>query len=258
MTRGLPVTAIALLYGCGAPASKNIEKAAEPVAYFTPDPAASGTIRGTVRYRGGVPKPKAISMNAEEDCERLHAKPVYDQPVAVDSKGGLGNAFVYLKSGLEGKAFAPAQTAVAIDQKGCQFVPRVVALRAGQTLTVRNSDPVSHNIHPRPVNNREWNQQQQPGAEDLQRRFAFAEVMIPVKCNVHAWMKSYIGVVQHPYFAVTPADGTFSLEDVPPGSYTIAVWHETLGELTESVVLAAKGGADVEMVFPARKAADGK
>jgi plastocyanin len=213
------------------------------------DPGTAASVRGSVHFEGKRPTSKRISMDAEEICQDLQKSPVYDDLVLVGKEGGLANVFVYIKTGLEGKAFAPAQTAVVLDQRGCQFVPRVVALRAGQTLRVRNSDPVSHNIHPMPQNNRDWNQHQSPQAPDLQRRFAHPEVMIPVKCNVHNWMKSYIGVLDHPYFAVTGPSGEFSLENLPAGQYTLVAWHETLGERSQTVDLPARQSESVTFRF---------
>jgi hypothetical protein len=115
----------------------------------------------------------------------------------------------------------------------------VLSLRTGQTLAIRNSDPVSHNVHPMPKNNRDWNQQQPPGSPDLQRRFGFAEFVIPVKCNVHAWMRSYLAVAAHPFVTVTDASGSYSWTGLPPGRYTIAVWHEAGGESEREVTVAA-------------------
>lgn len=245
MRRAWVVAGAVLLASCGrAP-----EKKAAPAApsYFHVDPVTAGTIEGRVRFTGRRPAAKRISMDAEEGCAALHKAPVFDQPVEASKDGGLANVFVYVKSGLEGKKFEPPQTAVVLDQHGCQFVPRVVALRAGQTLAVKNSDPVSHNIHPMPSNNRDWNQQQPPGSPDLQRRFARPEIMIPVKCNIHAWMKTYIGVLDHPYFAVTAGDGNFSFTPLPPGRYTLAAWHESFGEKTQDVEI--RPGSTVQLSF---------
>jgi plastocyanin len=189
-------------------------------------------------------------MHAEEACENLHDKPVRLTTIATGRGGALADAFVYIRSGLEGKAFKPPMEAVVLDQRGCMFVPRVIALHTGQTLAVKNSDPVSHNVHPMPQNSREWNQQQAPGAPDLARRFIRPEVMIPVKCNVHSWMRSYIGVMDHPYFAVTGNNGEFQWTQIPPGEYTVAVWHETLGELTQRIALKANAGAALNFTFP--------
>jgi plastocyanin len=225
-----------------------IALAALLLAGCAPKPPA--TLRGVVTFTGDAPPGKAISMAAEADCEKLHAAPVVEQTVVTGPGGALANAVVYIKNGLEGKKYPPPEQAVVLDQKGCLFVPRVIALRTGQTLEVKNSDPVSHNIHPVPKNNRDWNQQQPPGAPELRRRFGFAEAMIPVKCNVHAWMRAWVGVFDHPYFAVTAADGAFEWGEVPPGEYEVAVWHETLGEKTGKVRLAPGGRETVRFAFP--------
>jgi plastocyanin len=232
-----------VLAGCRGPSEP------QPRAYFKVDPANAGAINGTVRFTGPKPAPRRISMDAEEACEKMQTGPVYSGAVETGSEAGLANAFVYVKSGLEGKVFEPAGQAVVLDQRGCQFVPRVVPLRAGQTLQVKNSDPVSHNIHPQPANNYEWNQQQSPGAPDLRRKFVRPEVMIPVKCNIHAWMKSYIAVLDHPYFAVTDSSGRFGWKDLPPGEYVIAAWHETLGEQTQKVSVARAGTVAADFTF---------
>lgn len=239
--------AVLILAGCAKAPEKAAEKKA--VEYFTPSPATAATIEGKVTFAGTAPPAKRISMDAEADCQKLHPQPVYDQSLLVAKDHALANAFVYIKSGLEGKNFAPPQQAIELNQQGCMFVPRVIALRKGQTLAVKNSDPVSHNIHPMPQNNREWNQQQSPGTPDLQRRFGFPEVMIPVKCNVHNWMRSYIAVMDHPYFGVTAADGDFRFENVPPGDYVVAVWHEKLGELTQPLKVAEKADAKVAFTY---------
>jgi plastocyanin len=203
-----------------------------------------------VLFRGEKPAPRRISMEAEEGCAALHKKPVYDETVFTGKQGALANVFVYVKSGLEGKLFAPAEQAVTLDQRGCQFHPRVLGLRVGQTLAVKNSDPVSHNVHPKPRNNRDWNQQQSPQAPDLLRRFARPDVMIPVRCDVHRWMKCFLGVVEHPFFAVTGTTGTFRFQGLPPGQYTVAAWHETLGEKTELLAVKTGEEAKVDFVFP--------
>lgn len=201
--------------------------------YFQVDRTTAGGVRGKVRFAGKAPPRRQISMEAEAACAALHKTAVVDETVKVSGDGSLANVFVYIKTGLEGKTFEPPGTAVVLDQHGCQFVPRIVPLRVGQTLAVKNSDPVSHNIHPMPRNNRDWNQQQPPASPDLRRHFARPELMIPVKCNIHAWMKTYIGVLDHPYFAVTGAKGEFTFDALPPGKYTVGAWHESLGEIIE-------------------------
>ncbi|MCX6626764.1 MAG: carboxypeptidase regulatory-like domain-containing protein [Candidatus Solibacter sp.] len=252
MRRFLPCAAALLAAACGKPAveEKKAAEAPKPVAYFHVDAATAGSIAGAVAFRGAKPARQAISMEADEGCRKANAgQPVYEEAVLVGKSGGLANAFVYVQAGLEGKKFEPNTEAVVLDQHGCMFVPRIVGIRAGQTLDLKNGDAVSHNVHPIPANNREWNQEQAPQAPAVEHRFARPEIMIPVKCNIHAWMRSYIGVVDHPYFAVTGPDGTFVWKNVPPGDYTVAIWHEKLGKQEQQVHVAAAGSAEVNFTY---------
>ncbi len=252
MKRWLFFPAALLLAGCGKTElpKKAAAEPAKTVAYFYVDAATAGTISGTVVFRGVRPSRQVISMEAEEGCQQAHAgMPVYDDSILTGAKGGLANTFVYIQAGLENKKFEPPRESVLIDQHGCMFLPRVIGIRAGQPLELKNSDSVSHNIHPMPANNREWNQQQSPGTPDVEHRFARPEVMIPVKCNVHAWMHAWIGVVDHPYYAVTGPDGAFALPNVPPGDYTVAVWHEKLGEQKQPVHLDASGKTAISFTY---------
>ena len=243
------VVAAVLLAACG-PKPSEPAKSAEPVAYFHPDPATAGKFHGRIVYRGPKPTKNVISMESDVACSQEHSnEPVAEDIVQVGPDAGLANAFVYIQAGLEGKKFEPAKDPVVLDQRGCLFVPRALGIRAGQVLALRNSDKVTHNIHPVPKNNREWEQSQPPGAPDAPHKFARGEVMIPVKCNIHQWMHAYIGVVEHPYFAVTGADGSFDLSNVPPGDYTLAVWHEKLGEQTQQVHLAPSATQSLEFIY---------
>ncbi len=248
------VILLAALSGCGhkteteSPAPK--EELPKPVVYFHVDPATAATLAGKVSYAGKRPAQAAISMDAEASCQGLHkGKRVYDESIVLGKDGAVANVFIYVQAGLEGKKFEPAKEAVHLDQRGCLFAPRVVGVRAGQTIAVKNSDPVSHNIHPMPKDNRDWNEQQSPQSPDLERHFARMEVMIPVKCNIHNWMRSYIGVVEHPYFAVTGPDGKFEIKDLPPGTYTIAAWHEKFGEITQQVTLEKSASRGVSFEY---------
>lgn len=241
-----------LAAGCGSPPPQQ-KTAVEPtkaVEYYHVDPATAGTVTGKVVFHGAKPARKLISMESEAGCEKEHAgKPVYDEPVVAAKDGGLSNAFVYIQAGLEGKKFEPVSQPVVLDQRGCMFAPRVLGVQAGQPLDLKNSDAVSHNVHPMPQNNREWNEQQSPGTPDIQHKFARTEVMIPVKCNVHSWMHAYLGVTENPYFAVTAADGAFELKNLPPGDYTVAVWHEKLGQQQQQVHVAPSGAAAVNFSY---------
>jgi plastocyanin len=244
--------AAVLTAACGKPPveEKKTVEAAKPVEYFHVDAATAGTVTGAIKFAGAKPARQAISMEADEGCQKATAgKAVYDEAVMTGKNGGLANAFVYIQSGLEGKKFEPNTEAVVLDQHGCMFVPRIIGIRPGQTLDLKNGDAVSHNVHPLPVNNREWNQEQAPQAPTVEHKFARPEIMIPVKCNIHAWMHSYIGVVDHPYFAVTGPDGTFEWKNVPPGDYTIGVWHEKLGKQEQQVHVAAASPVAVNFTY---------
>jgi plastocyanin len=205
--------------------------------------APKSSLTGKAIWPAAQGEPRRLDMNADEDCMKLHARPAAE---VLDEYG-----LIYVKDFPAGSA-SPADPAPAakpvIDQKGCLFAPRIVAVRTGQPIAVRNSDPVSHSIHPMPKNNREWNQQQTPGAPDLERKFGFAETIIPVKCNIHAWMKSYIAVFAHPHFAVVPRGGTYRFSSLPDGDYTIALWLESRGEITRRV--RVQGAATLDVAIP--------
>ncbi|HZS04469.1 MAG TPA: carboxypeptidase regulatory-like domain-containing protein [Blastocatellia bacterium] len=217
--------------------------------WFKVDPQTAGVVTGRVLFAGKKPVRKKVDMDEEPQCAKLHESAVFDDLIAAESDGALANVFVYVKQGLEDKKFEPPADPVVIDQKGCWFGPRVIGIQAGQTLKVTNSDPLTHNIHPLAQVNRDWNQSQAPGAEPLTRRFTQPEVMIRVKCNIHSWMHAWVGVVAHPYFAVTGKDGSFQLRDVPPGTYTVEAWQEELGRLDQQVSLAPAGKGEIVFRF---------
>ena len=252
----LALAATVLVAGCGGTRQTADEtrpaasSQPEPVAYFHVDPGTAGSIRGTITYRGPKPTATVLDMSAEEACVDMHTgKPVPDGQIVLGAGGGLSNAFVYIKAGLEGKTFEPPKEPVVLDQKGCMFAPRVVGVQARAGLAVRNSDPIEHNVHPVPKNNYEWNEGMSPQSADVVHRFARREVMIRVKCNLHPWMRAWIGVVEHPYFAVTGLDGSFELHDVPPGDYTVAVWHEQMDEIEQQVTLAPSSNQSLDFTL---------
>jgi plastocyanin len=235
-----------VLAGCSKPQPKAVAK---EVVYYKVDPATAGTVSGKILFHGKAPAGKIVDMAEDPQCAKLHKSPVMDRAVSVNKNGTLGNVFVYIKGGLEGKAFAPPSFAAVMDQKGCWFEPRVLGIQTGQELEVTNSDPVTHNIHPRAHVNREWNQSQAEGAAPLERKFLREEIMIRVKCNIHNWMHAWIGVVDNPYFAVTGKDGSFELKNVPPGEYTIEAWQEELGTQEQHVTVGPSGKAEVAFTF---------
>lgn len=205
------------------------------------------TVKGTVKFEGVVPKGKPINMAADPTCVHQHPSPVLSQEIMADAQGDLQNVIVFVADGVSGSFDPPSQPAV-IDQKGCMYQPHVLALRAGQTLQVVNEDPVMHNVHPMPANNREWNKAELPGST-VDESFPREEIAIPVKCNVHPWMRSYVAVFKHPFFMVTGKDGSFDLSNLPPGAYTIEAWHEKLGTQTTKITIGAHETKSVDFVF---------
>jgi hypothetical protein len=255
-SRKLLVLATAALFvfalGCGgggeeaaAPAEETPAATAE---YFKVDSATAATVMGKVTFEGEAPKMPPLNMSAEPDCAKLHGSPVLPDIVSV-SDGMLANVFVWVKSGLEGKAFEPSATAVLLDQKGCLYQPHVIGIQANQPLQVTNSDSFTHNVHPLPKTNREWNRSQAAGAAPVDYKFPRQELMIAVKCNIHPWMRSYISVVDHPYFAVSGADGSFTIQGLPPGTYTVEAVHESLGSKEASVTVGDAESKEVSFNF---------
>jgi hypothetical protein len=246
---------LALAFGGGCSSDSGKEPRSEkkePVtpSYFKVDPATAGVLAGTAKFKGKQPVRKQIDLDQDPACVKAHGKRlVSDESVIINQDGSLANVFVYIKTGLEGKQFEAKGGPVTIDQKGCWFYPRVAGIQTGQTLSVTNSDPLTHNIHPMAQLNREWNQSQSEGDAPLKRRFTRAEVMIPVKCNIHGWMRAFIGVVDHPYFAVTDSTGSFEMRNVPPGQYVIAAWQEKFGLKEQAVTLAPSDKAMAAFTF---------
>jgi hypothetical protein len=138
---------------------------------------------------------------------------------------------------------------VVLDQQGCRFVPHVFGLQTGQTLMILNSDPTWHNVHPTPRINAEWNQSHMKDAPPMLKKFPRPELMISIKCNQHPWMRAYVGVMSHPFFAVTDSAGAYQIEGIPPGSYTVVAWHEKLGELTAEITVAPNGHITQDFSF---------
>ncbi|HEX8098537.1 MAG TPA: hypothetical protein VF507_10890 [Pyrinomonadaceae bacterium] len=215
-----------------------------------------GTITGKVALTGTAPEGKKVDTSADPVCAQRSPNLTTEEVSAKDGK--LANAFVYIKDGTtaDGKkigdlTFTTPATAANLDQNGCHYKPHVLGLQTNQKLSVTNSDPTQHNVHPTPKNNPEWNQSQGANAPPIEKTFAKSEVLIPVKCNQHPWMKAYIGVLKHPFFAVSKEDGTFEIKGVPPGKYTVVAWQEKLGEKTMEVTVPAKGSATADYTFDA-------
>jgi plastocyanin len=211
------------------------------------DPATAGSVAGRIVLQGTAPRNEPINMSSDPYCESQGSQTTDE--VVTGSGGTLGNVFVYVKDGLgELKFPVPAQAAV-LDQKGCRYLPRVLGIQVGQTLEIRNSDSTLHNMHAIPEQNREFNKALSLQGLNHTHTFSTPEVMVPFKCDVHRWMRSYIGVLPHPFYAVTAADGSFRLTGLPPGTYTVEAWHEKLGTRTQSVTIGAGEAKDVAFTF---------
>jgi len=217
----------------------------------------TGSISGVVSYNGTPPAPKKIDTTADPVCGQKNPNLMTEDTVVKDGK--LANTFIYIKEGTtaDGKKFADYTWAtptdeVQLDQNGCHYVPHVLGVQVNQKLKITNSDATQHNIHPTPKLNQEWNQTQANGAPPIEKAFTRAEILIPVKCNQHPWMKSYIGVLKHPFFKVSGADGAYTITGVPAGTYTVVAWREggaTGEEKTMQVTVPANGSAKADFSF---------
>jgi plastocyanin len=234
-----------LLTGCGAnKTSENVAPKDEPAksagaSAAVNDPNA-GSISGNVNFTGAKPAVKAIDMAANPACASTHGTPAVSEEVIVNNNGTLKYAFVWVKSGIAEKTWQPPSSPAVLDQKGCMYTPHVIGVMVNQEVKFVNSDATNHNIHPLPRVNEEWNESEPPNGEPKLKRFVREEIMVPVKCNIHPWMRAWIGVVSHPFFAVTGEDGSFKLKGVPAGKYTLAAWHEKYGTKEFEVVVAPK------------------
>jgi hypothetical protein len=205
------------------------------------------SVSGVVKFEGTAPKPSRIEMSSDPNC-KSSSPSATTEDVVTGGNGSLEGVVVFVADGLGDRTFQPPAQPAVLEQKGCLYRPHVIALQTNQKLNVVNSDATTHNIHPSPANNRESNTIQPPGVP-LELTFAREEIAIPVKCNVHPWMRGYIAVFKHPYFAVTGQDGSFELKDLPPGSYTITAWHGKLGTQSQKVTVGGGQGQKLEFVF---------
>jgi plastocyanin len=221
-----------------APASE-AQPAATPI-----DPNTVASVSGTVKFDGTALAPAKIDMSQDPACKGTNSA----ENLVVD-KGDLANVFVYVKDGLGNRTFDVPKESVTLDQSGCKYHPHILGVMAGQNIEIKNDDPTTHNIHPTPASNREWNESQPPQAAPLEKSFAREEIMLPVRCNQHPWMKMFINVTKNPFYTVTGPDGKYEIKGLPPGDYTIAFVHEKLGEQDEKVTLAAKDSKTLDASF---------
>lgn len=200
-----------------------------PAAVFAAD------LKGSVQFTGTVPAPKQIDTKSDPSCG---VASVPAEEVTVNPNGTLKNVFIYIKEGLPaGQTYEVTAPAVTLDQKGCQYSPRVFGVQVAQSFEVLNSDPTLHNVHGMPTKSKQFNLGMPVQGMKLTRKFDQPEVMVKLKCDVHPWMAAYIGVLPHPFFSVTDENGNFEIKNLPPGKYTLEAWHEKFGVKTQEITV---------------------
>jgi plastocyanin len=258
----IALSLLALGSACGGGASDTNKGPTNTSAETAPYSGATGTIAGVITYNGTPPAAKKIDTTADPVCGQKNPNLATDDTIVKDGK--LANTFIYIKEGtVEGGkkigdyGWPVPPTPIKLDQNGCHYAPHVIGIQVNQKLSITNSDATQHNIHPTPKLNPEWNQTQSNGAPPIEKTFARAETLIPVKCNQHPWMKAYIGVLKHPLFAVSDGSGAYTIANVPPGKYTVVAWREgqTPEEQTMEVTVTASAPGKADFAFPKAGAA---
>ena len=256
MRKSLAVVAFAAplaLVACGG-GEKQEAPAAAPASTTAAAPAAdagaakgSASIAGKISFAGTAPAAEKIKVSADPYCQKEH-KDGLERKVVDVKDGGLKDVFVYVKSGLTGTYPAPTE-AVELDQQGCMYKPHMVVLQVGQPLKIKNNDETLHNIHPRPAVNQEFNIGQPRKGMESTKTFDKKEVMIPVGCDVHPWMRSYISVLDNPFYAVTDEDGKFEIKGLPAGEYEIEAVHEKLKSQTGKITVKDGEKATLDLSY---------
>ena len=244
----LAVILSSLVISCGKK-EQTAEVPPEPTAII--DPTTAGSITGSVKLEGTPPVFRPIDMSAEPVCAQASRTPVVPPGGVLGPHGALADVVVYVKGGLGNYKYDQPTEPAVLDQKGCMYIPRILAFRTHQLLDIKNTDPVTHNVHPMPHDNKPWNRSLPQGADPFVTSFPEQEFAIPVACNIHPWMRAYLFVFAHPYFEVTSKSGDFELANLPPGTYTIEAWHERFGTLDQTVTIGPKESKTITFTFDA-------
>jgi plastocyanin len=248
-----PVLAVFLLLAAACSGGEKSAASTPPANAKRVDPATAATLTGRVIFQGTPPGNPIVRMSGDPMCIGANAAGMTFEHYIVN-EGGLDNVFVYVKDGLGNYHFDIPAEPVKVDQQGCRYLPHVVGVRVGQPIEISNSDDTTHNVHSLPDANREFNFAQfKKGQKNLQT-FTTPEVMIPFKCDLHGWMRAYVGVVEHPYFAVTTEGGKFELKGLPPGTYTVEAWHAKAGTQTLQVTIGARESKEIGFTYSAAAA----
>ena len=208
----------------------------------------AGTVSGTIHFTGKVTPRVKIDMGQDPVCGLADSNSTEQYLV---HNGGLQNVFLYVKDGLGNKLYAAPSTPVVMDQMGCRYIPHVIGVMVGQPVKFTNSDNTMHNVHMTPQigTNQTVDLSEPPNGNGETRILSTPELMIPVRCNNHPWMEAFINVVTSPFYAVSDADGHFTIKGLPPGTYTIVADHEQLGQQTATVTVTAKQTATQDFTY---------
>ena len=209
---------------------------------------AAGSVTGTVSYTGKVPNLKPIAMDADPACAAKHSGPVKSDVLVLGANNAMANVMVRVKSPVAG-TFATPSTPAVIDQKGCHYSPHVLGVQVNQTLKLKNSDGLLHNVHALPKVNTPFNKAMPATVTEADAKFGKEEGMFLVKCDVHPWMSAYVGVFSNPFFAVSGPDGKFAIPGLPDGTYEVEAWHEKLGTKSGSVTIAGGKPGTIDFAF---------
>lgn len=206
----------------------------------------TGSIAGVVEFKGIAPARKELAVGGVAGCE--HDGPVLSETVIV-TDGKLANVFVYVSKGIKDWK-GPVPEPLTLDQRGCVYSPHVAGAMVGQVVRASNSDPLAHNVHVIAKRNSSPNKTQSAGMKPLELKFDRDEVPVVLVCDIHPWMKAFLCVQDHPFFAVTGTDGRFEIPDLPPGQYTLTAWHEKYGkEKSGKVTVSPEGTTSVDFQF---------
>ena len=215
--------------------------------------AAAGTLKGRIHFKGEKPAPVKLNMSADKRCGRLRGgEDVYSDQVVVNDNNTLKNVFIYVKNGLKPKKYTVPDEMVSLDQTGCMYRPRVFGIMVGQNLEITNNDETFHNVHAVAKNSEGFNIGQPNKGMKRIKTFSRPEVMVKIKCDVHNWMAAYAGVMEHPFFAVSDDEGSFTIPDLPAGEYEIETWHEKYGTKTMKVSVGASDVKTADFTYEIR------
>lgn len=221
---------------------------------FSTSLAGAAGIKGVIKFQGTPPAPKKIDMSPDPLCAQSQKGPIYSESLVLGPGQTLANVFIKVKSGLPaGQTYPAPQEPVVLDQRNCHYQPHVVGALKGQTVKILNSDGTLHNVHSFSKVNPAFNMAMPSSTKEKEKVFAKSEGMFNVKCDIHPWMEAWIGIVDHPFFAVSKTDGTFEITGLPAGTYELEAWHEKAGTKTAKVTVGATETKTQDFTFSAPK-----